>query len=240
MCRPRAGYDTVAAGPAMENGAMNLLHRVTREFSVRRKQAAIGNALRRLNSRALADLGLERRDVADVARIGARLGPDGALLREVVAQVRTARPRSVADRVFGSLERLSQRKAAELAFQPQDLDTYRQEALRLRAETLDGIARQIGRSMAAMVRPVAEGIRSSELGRRIQLELVWRRAYRQVRAELATYSDRELLTDLRLARSEIGEIAAEGADERVADYVAANPGFRRAWAGRGTLRHVHG
>lgn len=226
--------------PALENGAMKLLHRVTREISVRRKQAAIGNALRRLHSRALADLGLEQRDIAEVARIGARLGSDGARLCEVVAQVRTARPRSVADTMFGSLERLSQRKAAEMAFQPQDLDTYRQEALRLRAEALDGVARQVGRSMAALVRPVTEAIRSSELGRRIQLDLVWQRAYRQVRGELATYSDRELMTDLRLARSEIGEIAAEGADERVAGFVAANPGFRRAWAGGGTLRHhVH-
>jgi uncharacterized protein YjiS (DUF1127 family) len=225
---------------ALENGGMELLRRVASELSVRRKQAGIRNALGRLNDRALADLGLERREIADVARIGARLGPDGARLSEVAALVRAARPRTLADRIFGSLERLSERKAAELAFQPQDLDRYRQEALRLRAATLDGIAREVGRSIAALVRTATESFRTSELGRRIQLRLVWWRAYRQMRGELATYSDRELMTDLRLARSQIGEVAAEGADERVADFVAANPGFRRAWAARTLLRHAHG
>ena len=62
----------------------------------------------------------------------------------------------------------------------------------------------------------------------------------RMRAELATYSDRELMADLRLARSEIDEIAAEGADERLAAYVAANPSLCRAWAERWAMRHAHG
>ncbi len=50
--------------PELENGAMNLLHRITGHFEIRRKQAAIHSALARLDARALADLGLEPGDIA--------------------------------------------------------------------------------------------------------------------------------------------------------------------------------
>jgi uncharacterized protein YjiS (DUF1127 family) len=221
---------------------MDLLHRITDHLAIRRKQAAIRDALARLSGRALADLGLEPGEIAAVARLGARLGPEGGTLGEVVARVRAARSEtvSVADRLFGALERMSARKAETLTYTPYDLDRYREEAYRLRAETSAAFWRSLGQGLVALFRPVKQAALDSGLGRRIRLELFWRRAYRRVRAELASYTDRELNSDLRLARSEIDDIAAEGADERVAAYVAANPNFRRAWSGRGSMHRAHG
>ena len=70
------------------------------------------------------------------------------------------------------------------------------------------------------------------------LELAWLRhsEYRKVRAELESYSEREMHSDLRLCRSDIPDIAAEAADARVAEFVRANPEYRSAWA----TRRVHG
>ncbi len=67
--------------------------------------------------------------------------------------------------------------------------------------------------------------------KRLQLAVAWRREFHRVRAELATYSERELAADLRLNLSDIPSIAAEAADERVAAFVRAHPGYRHAWAG---------
>ncbi len=67
----------------------------------------------------------------------------------------------------------------------------------------------------------------------LKLALVWRREYRRVLAELATYSDRELATDLRLHASDTPGIAAEAADQRVAAFVRNNPIYRGALAWRG-------
>ena len=80
----------------------------------------------------------------------------------------------------------------------------------------------------------------TDLGRRVNLELVWRRAYRRVRAELATYSNQELMADLRMNRSDIDSIAAEGADEQVARFVAAHPAYRRVGHGWASLGRVAG
>ena len=220
---------------------MNILHRINGHLEIRRKQAAIHSALARLDARALADLGLEPGDIAAVARLGSRLGPDGAHLSEIVARVRAARPaRSRRRPPVRALERMSDHKAATLAYTPSDLDRYIEDAHRLRAETIASLWRSLGQGLADLFRPAVQAALESGLGRRIRLELVWRRAYRQMRAELATYSDRELMADLRLARSEIDDIAAEGADERLVAYVAANPSLRRAWAERGAMRHAHG
>jgi uncharacterized protein YjiS (DUF1127 family) len=62
------------------------------------------------------------------------------------------------------------------------------------------------------------------------LELAWLRhsEYRKARAELDSYSERQLNTDLRLNRSDIPDIAAEAADARVAEFVRANPEYRQA------------
>ena len=221
---------------------MNLLHRIAGHFEIRRKQAAIHSALARLDARALADLGLEPGDIATVARLGSRLGPDGAHLSEIVARVRAAEASAVprGDGLFATLERMSAHKAATLAYTPSDLERYIEDAHRLRAETMASLWRSLGQGLADLFRPAVQAALETGPGRRVRLELEWRRAYRRMRAELATYSDRELMADLRLARSEIDGIAAEGADERLAAYVAANPSLRRAWAERGAMRHAHG
>ena len=72
--------------------------------------------------------------------------------------------------------------------------------------------------------------------RSIELALLRQREYRKARAELETYSERELNSDLRLNRSDVPEIAAEAADERVAAFVQAHPEYRHAWSPR---RYVH-
>ena len=142
--------------PELENGAMNFLHRITGHFEIRRKQAAIHGALARLDARALADLGLEPGDIATVARLGSRLGPDGAHLSEIVARVRAAEASAVsrADRLFAALQRMSARKAATLAYTPSDLDRYIEDAHRLRAETI-GLAVALARPGPG--RPVPAG-----------------------------------------------------------------------------------
>ena len=48
-----------------------------------------------------------------------------------------------------------------------------------------------------------------KLSKRIGLALLRRRERRRVRAELETYSERELNADLRLSRSDIPDLAAE-------------------------------
>jgi uncharacterized protein YjiS (DUF1127 family) len=66
------------------------------------------------------------------------------------------------------------------------------------------------------------------------LELAWLRhsEYRKARAELDSYSERQLNSDLRLNRSDIPDLAAEAADVRVAEFVRANPAYRDAWTPR--------
>ena len=71
-----------------------------------------------------------------------------------------------------------------------------------------------------------------DLFKRVELALIRRREYRRLRAELESYSERELSADLRLSRSDIPEVAAEAADQRVAAFVRARPEYREAWEGR--------
>ena len=84
--------------------------------------------------------------------------------------------------------------------------------------------RSLGQGLADLFRPAMQAALETGPGRRVRLELEWRRAYR------------EGFADLGLG----GLGAAEGADERLAAYVAANPSLRRAWAERGAMRHAHG
>ena len=219
---------------------MDLLHRIGEELATVRKRLAIKNALERLTPRALADLGLERREIPAVARLGARLGAEGVTLREVIERVRATPPASLADRLFGALERMSERKTATLAYQPEDLERYREEARRLRAATMTAIWRSLVAGAADLVRPATVAARESALGRWLRLELVWRRSFRQLRTELGSYSERELMSDLRLTRAEIDEVAAEGADERLQAYIAADPALRRAAFGLRALHRAHG
>ncbi len=115
-----------------------------------------------------------------------------------------------------------------------------EEAHRLRAETTVALGRSLGRALADLLEPAKQAALNSAVGRRIRMELVWRRAYREIRTELASYSDRELQADLRLAPSQIVDIAAEGADERLADYIAADAGLRRAMRRPAALHRAHG
>lgn len=161
---------------------MEFLHRITEL----RGAAVIRRELNRLPPRALADLGLTPEDVPYVARVGARLGPQGASIAQLVEEAR---------------------------------------ALRLGRPTL---ASRIG----SFVGQLRAGIESTAAGRALALELLWRRAYRRVHAELGSYSDRELMADLRLSRGDVHDIAVEGADEAVAEFVASHPVYRRAAAGR--------
>jgi uncharacterized protein YjiS (DUF1127 family) len=62
----------------------------------------------------------------------------------------------------------------------------------------------------------------------IKLALLWRREYRRARAELESASERELGADLRLNRSDVPDVAAETADERLAALLRDRPGHRRA------------
>jgi hypothetical protein len=67
----------------------------------------------------------------------------------------------------------------------------------------------------------------------LKLALIRHRAFRKVSAELESYSERELMADLRLNRSAIPAIAAEAADQRVAAFVQSHPECRRAWEWHG-------
>ena len=69
------------------------------------------------------------------------------------------------------------------------------------------------------------------LPERIGLALLRRREFLRARAELETYSERELNADLRLSRSDIPDLAAATADERVAAFVRGRPAHRRARGG---------
>src|SRR4051794_8314375 len=178
ICRPQAGYDPAGAG-RKEFGAMDILHRLSTARAAAGREGLIYHALARLDARALADLGVDRAEIRGVARLGARSGPGGADLREVLAQLRAGQADATSEPLTG----------------------------------LAAIAAGLWRAAAA-----------SDLGRSIQLRLLWRRAF-QVRAELRSYSPRELMTDLRLSPAEIDDTAAVSADERVAAFVAANPSF---------------
>jgi hypothetical protein len=67
----------------------------------------------------------------------------------------------------------------------------------------------------------------------LKLALIRRRAFLKASAELESYSERELMADLRLNRSAIPAIAAEAADQRVTAFVRSHPEYRRAWEWHG-------
>jgi uncharacterized protein YjiS (DUF1127 family) len=190
----------------MENGAMELLHRIAHRRAIARRESRIHESLACLDSRALGDLGVVRDEIRAVARLGARVGPEGVHLKEVVRQLRAdqAEPGEWTYHAPSALDRRDDATAA----------APRSQAPR---SGMAGLAARVGETLAG-----------TTIGRRIQLQLLWHRAYRQVRRELESYSPRELMADLRLSSSEIDDIAAEGADERVARFVAAEPAFRRA------------
>jgi hypothetical protein len=72
-----------------------------------------------------------------------------------------------------------------------------------------------------------------DLFNHLKLALLRHREFLKVSAELESYSERELMADLRLNRSAIPAIAAEAADQRVAALVQSHPEHRRAWEWHG-------
>jgi uncharacterized protein YjiS (DUF1127 family) len=85
-------------------------------------------------------------------------------------------------------------------------------ARRMRAEAQAELLRSAGRGIARLGRaiggPLASAIGGLGLTTRLRQALKQRRAYLKTRAELETYSARELAADLRLSRSDIPEFAA--------------------------------
>ncbi|MCC2665625.1 MAG: hypothetical protein K0R41_2046 [Geminicoccaceae bacterium] len=82
------------------------------------------------------------------------------------------------------------------------------DARLMRAQAQAELLRSAGRGIARLGRPVASAIGGLDLTVRLRQGLQQRRAYLKTRAELETYSARELAADLRLNRSDIPELAA--------------------------------
>ena len=203
---------------------MHLLHRLRHGFETKLRERETIAGLGRLDERRLADLGLSREDIRPVARLAARLGPSGAALTDIVRQLRRVEPTPAAV----ELPRVSR----------QDIARYVKEGRRLRNAEIDKLARKAGRGLArlgqALAEPVLAAARVTGLSEQAGLARVRRREYLRVRAELLTYSDRELLTDLRLVPSEIGDVAAEAAAMRADEFARGRPGRREAlgWRSR--------
>jgi len=70
---------------------MDFPHRIAETFLELRRAATIRGALERLTPRALSDLGITREDVPHIARVGARMAPQGASYVEIVAEARDRR-----------------------------------------------------------------------------------------------------------------------------------------------------
>jgi uncharacterized protein YjiS (DUF1127 family) len=118
-----------------------------------------------------------------------------------------------------------------------DLARLVKEGRRLRAEEIDKLFRSVGRGIirlgSALAQPINAAISATGVPQRITLAWIWWREFRRVRAELGCYSERELMADLRLNRSEIPGIAAEAADERVMAFVRDHPDYRQTRRSRG-------
>lgn len=184
---------------------MHLLHRLRHGLETKLRERETATALGRLDERRLADFGLSREDIRPVAQLAARLGPAGAPLTDILHRLR----RVETTPAVAELPRVSR----------QDIARFVKEGRRLRAAEIDKLARRAGRGLArlghALAEPVLAAARVTGLSERAELARVRRREYLRVRAELLTYSDRELLTDLRLVPSEIEDVAAEAAAMRV-------------------------
>lgn len=69
----------------------------------------------------------------------------------------------------------------------------------------------------------------TNLFQRLQHARDWHREYRRAQAELAHYSEREITADLGISRSDIAEMAAVTADQRVGRYAPHPTSGRPAW-----------
>jgi hypothetical protein len=79
-----------------------------------------------------------------------------------------------------------------------------------------------------------------DLLKRIQLAWLRRREFLKAQAELESHSQRELATDLRMNWSDIPDLAAKMAQERVDAFVRSHPKYRRAWRWRERRKFVPG
>ena len=201
---------------------MHLLHRLRHSLATKLRERETVAAFGRLDERRLADLGLSRPDIRPVARLAARSGPSGVSLGDVVHRLRQVEDTPVAV----ELPRVSRG----------DIARYVKEGRRLRDAEIAKLARKAGRGLAslghALAEPVLAAARVTGLSGRVELALVRRREFRKVRAELDTYSARELLTDLRLVPSEIGQVAAEAAAMRADEHARGRHRRRQAYGWR--------
>jgi uncharacterized protein YjiS (DUF1127 family) len=241
MCRHRAGSDLALAPAELENGAMDLLHRLRDNLAIKRRELDTIHLLIRLNERSLCDLGLTREEIRPVAKLAARAGRNGVQLPELIARTRQAEAgrASALSRLLTALARAGERIAAReqiTEYQPREVERLMAEAHRARDEAVADLLRRAWRgvhqTVGALVGPLAQRIVASETFRRLDLARLRRREFLQLRRQLASYSDRELMADLRLVRSEIDDVAADGA-QRLVDSIARNGRQRRsvAWSG---------
>lgn len=209
---------------------MNMLHRIGHTLAAKLSEQNTVQRLQRLDDRNLADLGLTRDEIRPVARLAAQMGPQGATIKAVVEQVRRdedarAMRNDASVGVPSDLDR-------PIQYSSRNLEIYVQEARRLRAETISEFGRALSRRLAA-----------TELGKSLTLFRLRRYEQARVTRELESYSPQELMADLRLTRSEIGELAAESADRAVDAFVRAHPEYRRAagWGAYGSgVAHARG
>lgn len=210
---------------------MDLLHRIGQSLAAKLSEQNTVRRLQRLDDRNLADLGLVRDEIRPVARLAAQMGPQGAAIKEVVEQVRRSGEDARATCNGASVGTPSDLDRS-IQYTPRNLDLYVQEAHRLRAETISEFGRALRRRLAA-----------TEWGKSITLARLRRHEHARVARELESYSPQELMADLRLTRSEIHEIAADGAERAVDAFVRAHPEYRHAagWGGHsGAVARAHG
>jgi uncharacterized protein YjiS (DUF1127 family) len=213
----------------MEIGAMDLLHRLGQSLAAKFSEQKTVQRLKRLDDRNLADLGLSREDIRPVARLASRVAPEGIPLTAIIARVRAGEGArsSLANRLYGSLAlaaaRYSANEAQTLAYRTSDLDRYVEEAHRLRAETMARFWQSVGQQFAA-----------TDLGKRFTLNRLRRSEIARITGELESYTPQQLMADLRLTRSEIDGIAADGAARTVDAFVRVHPDYRgvAGWEGR--------
>ena len=97
-----------------------------------------------------------------------------------------------------------------------DLARFVKKGRRLRDGEIDKLSRSMGRGMvrlsSALAQPITAAIGATGLPQRIALARLWRREFRKARAELESYSEREL-------------------EERSADQSFRHPGDRRRSGG---------
>ena len=220
---------------------MDLLHRLRLGIANKRRELDTIQLLTRLGDRSLSDLGLTRDEIRPVAKLAAQLAPTGVALAEIVAKARAAEAARIPAprRAFAALERAADRIAARqrvTEYRPGEIDRLVAEAHKPRDEAVANLLRRVGQGVGAaflqLVGPLVDRIAASAAYQAIELARIRRREFLRLRAQLQSYSDRELMADLRLVRSEIDDVAADGAQRLVDTIIRTGRGRRTAaWGG---------